>query len=48
MSTGYLRRLIRQGDVEASRDRRGAYLVHMDSLAAWLSRRRKERDRKAA
>jgi excisionase family DNA binding protein len=49
VSEGYLRKLIRRGDIEASRDGRSAgYLVRADSVAAWASQRREERDRKAA
>lgn len=48
VSTGYMRRLIRRGDVTASRDRRSAYLVNTASLVQWASGRRKERAQKAA
>jgi excisionase family DNA binding protein len=43
-SASYVRRLIRRGDVEASREgHQGAYLVYAESLAAWIaSRSRKE------
>jgi excisionase family DNA binding protein len=43
VSEGYVRRLVRRRDIEASRDRPGgAYRVQADSLAAWMDRRRKE------
>lgn len=49
VSASYLRRALRRGDVQASRDRYGAWQVDADDLAAWLSeRRRKERNRRAA
>jgi excisionase family DNA binding protein len=48
VSDGYMRRLARRGDVQASRGRRSAWLIDASSLAAWISRRRKEREGKAA
>jgi hypothetical protein len=49
VSEGYMRRLIRRGDVEAIRGYRGAWQVDISSAGAWIaSQRRKERDRKAA
>ncbi len=49
VSAGYLRRVLRRGDVEASRGGpRGSWLVHTDSLAAWIGQRREETKRKAA
>lgn len=48
VSEGYMRRLIRRGDVEASRGRRGAWAVDISSLAAWISQRREERNSKVA
>lgn len=43
VSEGYVRRLVRRRDIEASQDRPGgAYRVQTDSLAAWMDRRRKE------
>lgn len=48
VSEGHMRRLIRRGDVEASRGHRSAWAVDIPSLAAWISSRRKEHDRKAA
>ena len=46
LSEGYVRRVIRRGDVEASRGPRG-YTLTADSLAAWLSRRRNVRQKAA-
>jgi hypothetical protein len=49
VSEGYMRRLIRRGDVEAVRGRRGAWAVDIPSVSVWIaSQRRKENDRKAA
>lgn len=49
VSEGYVRRLARRRDVEASRGRSGAWLIDASSLAAWAgSRNRKERKRRAA
>jgi excisionase family DNA binding protein len=50
ISTGYLRRVIRRGEIRVSQDHRGrGYAVVTDSLGAWLGqRRRNERKRKAA
>jgi excisionase family DNA binding protein len=43
VSEGYVRRLVRRRDIEASQDRPGgAYRVQTDSLAAWMDKRRKE------
>jgi excisionase family DNA binding protein len=43
VSEGYVRRLVRRRDIEASQDwPGGAYRVRTDSLAAWMDRRRKE------
>lgn len=48
-SASYIRRVIRRGDVQASRDRYGMWRVDPADLAAWLiQRRRKENERKAA
>jgi hypothetical protein len=49
VSEGYVRRLARRRDVEASRGRSSAWLIDAGSLTAWAgSRNRKERKRKAA
>lgn len=48
VSEGFMRRCCRARDVEASRDHRSAWLVDASSLRAWIGRRRKELDRKAA
>lgn len=50
VSEGYVRRMIRRGDLEASRDRRqGAYAIDSACFAAWCSARsRTGRSRKAA
>jgi hypothetical protein len=49
VSEGYMRRLIRRGDVEAVRGHRGAWQVDIPSASVWIaSQRRKEHERKAA
>lgn len=48
VSEGFMRRCCRRGDVEASQGHRGAWAVDIASLAAWISQRRREHDRKAA
>ena len=49
VSEGYMRRLIRRGDVEAIRGHRGAWAVDIPSASVWIaSQRRKEHERKAA
>jgi hypothetical protein len=49
VSEGHMRKLIRDGKVEAIRGRRGAWAVDIPSVSAWIaSQRRKERDHKAA
>jgi hypothetical protein len=39
VSARYMRRVFREGDVEASRGARGAWLVDTDSFGAWLASR---------
>lgn len=49
VTEGYMRRLIRRGDVEAIRGHRGAWAVDISSASVWIaSQRRKEQDRNAA
>jgi hypothetical protein len=48
-SQSFMCRVVRRGDVDASRGPGGAWRVDISSLNAWIvSRRRKESDRKAA
>lgn len=48
VSDGYMRRLCRQGVLGTRDEARGSWSIDSRELAAWDSRRREERERKAA
>jgi hypothetical protein len=48
VSVEFMRRCLRAGDPHGSRGHRSAWLVDTAELAAWISRRRRENERKAA